>query len=490
MAVAAAAWLCPAGFGGPYLHVNDDALPGGDGASWDTALRFLQDALAVASDPSNQVIQIRLAAGIYHPDRSEAAPGGTGDRRATFQLISGVILWGGFPGSGGGAANPDLYPTILSGDLLGDDGESFANNGDNSYHVVTASGVDDSDIVGVTITAGNADGQAQPFCFGGLNHGSECAVAEDCEFGTCVSPDSLGAGIYAVNGRPGIVDCRIVGNFAAFQAGGLLLKGGGDAMIANCTFSGNRALDNGGAMYLGHSSPTVFNCTFIGNSGGRYAGASCNRDHSNAMFINCVFENNTAAETGPTGGGAIVNASSSPTFTNCTFTGNEAFQGDGGAIYNKVGFIQALGTSDPVLTNCTFQANSAGRHGGAAYSANGNSTLTGCTFLENESSAEGGALYLGYGQVALTDCQFTENTAAHGSGGAIYAQGSVELTDCDFQDNLARPEFSYYYSRGAPFLRPVPIERPMVQSYRRLKKWSRHGADFDKSGHGIRFAGA
>ena len=36
---------------GTILYVDDDADPGGDGLSWDTAYRFLQDALATASKP-------------------------------------------------------------------------------------------------------------------------------------------------------------------------------------------------------------------------------------------------------------------------------------------------------------------------------------------------------------------------------------------------------------------------------------------------------
>ena len=55
------------------------------------------------------------------------------------------------------------------------------------------------------------------------------------------------------------------------------------------------------------------------------------------MFVNCDFIGNTAAEETFTGGGAIVNASSSPTFSGCVFTGNDSIAGNGGAMYNKLG---------------------------------------------------------------------------------------------------------------------------------------------------------
>ena len=45
------------------------------------------------------------------------------------------------------------YETVLSGDLNGDDGPNFANNGENSYHVVTGSGIDETAILdGFTIS--------------------------------------------------------------------------------------------------------------------------------------------------------------------------------------------------------------------------------------------------------------------------------------------------------------------------------------------------
>ena len=169
------------------LYVDDDALPGGDGSSWATAYEFLQDALADAAAAGGAVTEVHVAEGSYTPDRDEANPDGgisnccvaTGDlgcadsdcesvvcmvfplccelgwdatcadaavslcgdlctdiRSATFQLIDGVALMGGFAGVN--APDPDerdigLYETLLSGDLLGDDGPgNFENNQENA----------------------------------------------------------------------------------------------------------------------------------------------------------------------------------------------------------------------------------------------------------------------------------------------------------------------------------------------------------------------
>ncbi|MHC4828110.1 MAG: hypothetical protein ACYTEY_16270, partial [Planctomycetota bacterium] len=131
--------------GADTLYVDDDAAPSGDGQSWGTCCRCLQDALAFAADSGGTVTEIHVAQGTYTPDLDDAGNVTPGDRTATFQLINGVALMGGYAGTG--MPEPDerniaLYETILSGDLLGDDLPDFLNNDENSYHVVTGSGTD------------------------------------------------------------------------------------------------------------------------------------------------------------------------------------------------------------------------------------------------------------------------------------------------------------------------------------------------------------
>ncbi|MHC4095975.1 MAG: hypothetical protein ACYSU3_07945, partial [Planctomycetota bacterium] len=119
---------------GKVIYVDGDASFGGNGQNWATSYRYLQDALAVAVSGD----EIKVAEGIYKPDRG----GGNtpGNRYATFQLKNGVVITGGYAGFGEpqpDAWDIDVYETLLSGDLLGNDGPDFANNGENSYHVVT-----------------------------------------------------------------------------------------------------------------------------------------------------------------------------------------------------------------------------------------------------------------------------------------------------------------------------------------------------------------
>ncbi|MEJ2705243.1 MAG: hypothetical protein P8Z79_22610, partial [Sedimentisphaerales bacterium] len=86
---------------------------------------------------------------------------------ATFQLKSGVGIYGGFVGTE--VSRPERDPatnlTVLSGDLRGNDQEVFdpsdlvsePTRSDNSYHVVTGTGADETAVLdGFVITGGNA----------------------------------------------------------------------------------------------------------------------------------------------------------------------------------------------------------------------------------------------------------------------------------------------------------------------------------------------
>jgi len=112
---------------GTIIYVDDDANAPGDGKSWATAYRYLQDALADAKT-ADKPMEIRIGQGIYKANQRTAQAGGS-TWFNWFKLTSGVALMGGYAGvSASGRADPNmrdtaLYETILSVDLAGNDVE-------------------------------------------------------------------------------------------------------------------------------------------------------------------------------------------------------------------------------------------------------------------------------------------------------------------------------------------------------------------------------
>jgi len=102
------------------IYVDGSLTPCGDGEGWSTAYRYLQDALAAADGFTNDQIWVK-GSETYYPDENCANPGGTGDWNATFNMIDGVAILGGFDGTETVATDRDpvANETILSGDIGG-----------------------------------------------------------------------------------------------------------------------------------------------------------------------------------------------------------------------------------------------------------------------------------------------------------------------------------------------------------------------------------
>ncbi|GAB5497408.1 MAG: hypothetical protein Phyf2KO_24880 [Phycisphaerales bacterium] len=115
--------------GQTVIYVDDDAPAGGDGTSWQSAFRYLSDALeASAVLPDDNTIKV--AGGVYRPDQSSANPLGSGETCATFFIPDGddagdVVIEGGYRGIGllgdPDDRDSDYFATVLSGDLAGND---------------------------------------------------------------------------------------------------------------------------------------------------------------------------------------------------------------------------------------------------------------------------------------------------------------------------------------------------------------------------------
>ena len=262
------------------IFVDDDAPPGGDGATWPTAYRYLQDALAEAA-VIGVPTAIRVARGRYTPDRDESGNVTPGDRAASFHLVNGLVLEGGYAGLG--ARDPDLRDvranlTVLSGDLDGDDGPSFANYDENSDHVLKGRYIDETTVVeGFTITGGNATLGNAGQGGGLLNEFASSPTLVDCSFLRNSARNSGGA-VYSYASSPALVNCSFIGNRTTGLTTGL---GGAarfvrsDATLTNCSFVGNSGRQGGAVQVYLDSHVRLANCTFAGNVAAKGRALAC-----------------------------------------------------------------------------------------------------------------------------------------------------------------------------------------------------------------------
>ncbi|MHC4741337.1 MAG: choice-of-anchor Q domain-containing protein [Planctomycetota bacterium] len=341
------------------IYVDADAAAGGDGSSWAAAFKYLQDALTTAS--AND--EIRIAQGTYVPDQNSTNPDGSEDRTATFQLINGLAVYGGYAGYGAHDPNErdvDAYETILSGDLLGndivpasvEDLPSEPTRSDNCYHVLTGVKSYEPDPIGfvldgVTIASGHAVDGA--YCGGGMDAGDVTMKVANCTFrDNCAAV--FGGGMFYDDKEPTSVisGCTFIGNSA--QSGAGVYSRTGDTPpepnFVNCLFADNFATDRGGGMYVDESYIDVKNCVFINNTALAEGGGIYN-DDAYARIMNCMISGNFAGRNG----GGICSNQVRTWLTNCTIVGNEAGE-KGGGLFDAVRWNRCV-------TNCILWDNRA-----------------------------------------------------------------------------------------------------------------------------------
>jgi hypothetical protein len=339
---------CPPG---DILFVDKNATGSGDGTSWTDAFTELHEALEWATCPD--VNEIWVAAGTYHPTAWD-------DREATFGLLNGVAVYGGFAGGETDLSQRDwtANETILSGDI-----GAAADSTDNSYHVVTGSGTDSTAVLdGFTVAWGHA----------------ESPGAGD------------GGGMYNVSGSPKIINVTFTNNFANGWGGGMH-NDNSSPTLSNVTITLNTANDShadcgGAGMFnTNNSSPTLTNVTFLRNRTNGAAGGMCNFHDSSPTLTHVVFEDNVGII-----GGAMYNLNSSPILENVLFYSNSSFQreinGFGGGMYNE--------SSSPMLMDVVFSSNT-GLSGGGMHNNHSSPTLVNVSFSENRALTDGAEEYGG-----------------------------------------------------------------------------------------------
>ncbi len=382
------------------LYVDAGASGADDGSAWADAFTDLQAALAEAVEGD----EIWVAEGLYKPVVPADSANVTGhERAATFGLKNGVAIYGGFAGTETSRDERDMqaHPTILSGDLLGNDNDTLnvdePTRAENSYHVVRSGTSIDSTAVldGFTITAGNAntlppqidDKGGGLYILGGGQGNFPQPTVRNVVF--TANTARFGGGMGNTFASPTVTNAVFIDNVAAVDGGGIHnflsaaifrdivfrnnkaegLGGGlhqnrGAANVTNVTFIDNKAA-RGGGMYTVLDNSVVANTLFLGNqadeAGGGMYNDAFNCDECVIAIINVVFSGNRTLDTVFRGGGGIYNFRADLLLWNVTFSGNTAAN-EGGAIHNV--------NSSPMLVNTILWGNRAAMAGNQIFNRN------------------------------------------------------------------------------------------------------------------------
>ena len=372
------------------LHVDEAAAGDADGSSWANTFTDLQDALAAANSGDT----ILIAEGTYIPDAS--------DRAARFVLLDDVTIVGGY--ATGGVAGPDnsLYPTILSGDLAGNDTANLhpsdPTRADNAYNVVRAEpSSGSSSLAQVTITGGNANGSGSQAFGGGLVVNGADVLLDHVDIVANSGIDGAGVRIGQSTGSV-LRAVSIAGNRATGDGGGVLIVEGSEAAIVNSNVDGNLAGGAGGGVLLDDADADLVTTVVSTNQSAAAGGGLAARNDSAGVAVNSVVSGNQA-----TSGGGFAASGSSWVLRGVTVADNEA-SGAGGGIY--------LTGASPVanLINSIVWGNTASSGPG----------LSGNDFIVSFSDVQGGAP--GAGNIAV-DPQFV----APGSGNYRLQTGSPAI---------------------------------------------------------------
>jgi hypothetical protein len=299
------------------IYVDADAVGTATGLNWSHAKTDLQDALALAA-ASGDVQEIWLASGTY-------TPGPPGARSMSFRPQRGVAFRGGFSGTetAPDQRGPQAPPTILSGDLGGDDTPDLGNRADNAFHVLNLRDTSERvELDRLTISGGHAD------------------IEVNC------SSEHTGGGLFTLHSDVLIRDCTFTDN-AAYSGAGAGVQDGTKTRIINSDFVGNRGLNSPVWTSIG-VQPGVGTTPAIHLSG--------DLSGEDNLLLNCRITDNIA-DGGVSGVFAI---GGQPTIANCLFARNIGY-GPYGSSALRVQL--ADGTR---ITNCTIAHNQAPNSSSAA----------------------------------------------------------------------------------------------------------------------------
>jgi hypothetical protein len=325
-------------------YVKPAASGAGNCLSWANACT-LQTALTTAQSGD----EIWVAAGVYKPGTL---------RTDTFQLKSGVAVYGGFAGVDAETLrtdrNPSEHVSILSGDIDNNDSQTpitnlttVTGNTTNAYHVAT--GASDATLDGFTITAGYASGTnsdpCEQRCGGGMYNFNVSNLRLITVAFRGNSADHGGGGVFDHDSSFTMTDVTFNSNKAVGSGGGLAIIDGATSALKNVTFSGNETtLGDGGGLYNWGKEITLTNVTFsdnqaMGNGGGM------NTQSYKSTLTNATFSGNSATGNGD---GVYYSGAGHPTIQNVILWGATPSSG-GAQIYIDPTTPSTLAVSNSIV---------------------------------------------------------------------------------------------------------------------------------------------
>ncbi|MCL2306193.1 MAG: hypothetical protein FWC43_12690, partial [Planctomycetaceae bacterium] len=380
-----------------YVNTNLTGT-GGDGTTWGNAVKSLQEALDFAAVPGRNITEIWVAEGTYTPSKLTHS---SDPRSATFSLVNGVSIYGGFAGNETNkaarvAVNGEyVHRTILSGDLGRNDDLGHPDTiKDNAYTVLYGANLNTATTMeGLTITGGNA----QPYSNSALTTSgwpTEWTSGGGILLTNCtnVTLDHLnirannagnGGGVYIDSGTTIITGCLISENFASGYGGGLHLASGTLTVQASVFADNSTGTGGGGGLFQGAGTLNVSASHFSGNTG-IYGGGLLQADGTGTITNSSFISNVAPSRYSDPGQGGGICQLGVMNISSTTFANNVA--GFGGAIYFSNNADGQSPKAESTYANLTVSKNVARSTGGGVYIASGLLNLNASIVAANTAS--------------------------------------------------------------------------------------------------------
>jgi len=341
-----------------------------------------------------------------------------GATATTINLASGV-----YSRSTNGEAFPIVLPDKVH--LIGDASETTILDAEASANdqaaVMIIKEVEDVRVANLTLTGGSSEGHG---CTGG---GGLLITADEMADLNSDSGNNFGWNYV-------VIENVIIENNESHNGGGLSIFRSRGSIVRNTIIRNNAASTFGGGVFTYGSHVNMTNVTVTGNNNlaGTEQGGGMMMPVTGGTLDSMTITDNE----GCCGGGGIWTNGENCTWvmTNSIISGNSSNWGAGLAVFGGDGW-----GAEPTLINVTISNNTASGNGGAVWSNNGSPTFENCTFTGNTALADGmgGTFWLmGVGDPSLTDCLISENTAPYATAG-IWSMSvtTLNLTRVTIADN-------------------------------------------------------